>query len=119
MAQLHRRLTEEQIKVLLQGYCKGKMSSAHVQEMLGVGKTRFFALLKSYQQDPDAFSINYKRTSHARLSAEVEAEIEVALLREKEIVEDSDLPISGYNYTALRDRLRQKGIEISVTTIIK
>jgi hypothetical protein len=49
----------------------------------------------------------------------VETEIEHALLREKEIVEDPDLPISGYNYTAIKDRLEKKGIQVSVTTIIK
>jgi len=49
----------------------------------------------------------------------VEREIEEALLREKEIVEDPDLPISGYNYSALRDRLAKQGIHVSVTTIIK
>jgi hypothetical protein len=52
------------------------------------------------------------------LSPEVGAAIEKALLREKEIVEDPDLPVSGYNYTAMRDRLRKEGIEVSVTTII-
>jgi len=119
MDQLHRRLTDEQIKVLLQSYCRGKMSRAQVQEMLGVGKTRFFALMKSYRQDPDSFSIAYERSTPARLSAEVEAEIEKALLEEKEIVQDPDLPISGYNYTALRDRIRKKGVDVSVTTIIK
>jgi len=119
MDQLHRRLTDEQIRVLLKSYCLGKMSRAQVQEMLGVGKTRFFALVRSYRQDPDSFSIAYERSTPARLSAEVEAEIEKALLEEKEIVQDPDLPISGYNYTALRDRLRKKGVDISVTTIIK
>ena len=49
----------------------------------------------------------------------MEAEIEAALLRENEIVEGPDLPISGYNYTVLQNRLRKKGIEVSVTTIIK
>jgi hypothetical protein len=45
-------------------------------------------------------------------------EIERELLREKEIVEDKRLPISGYNYSAMRDRLKRKGIKVSVTTII-
>jgi hypothetical protein len=45
-------------------------------------------------------------------------EIERELLREKAIVEDKRLPISGYNYSALRDRLRKKGIKVSVNTII-
>jgi hypothetical protein len=52
------------------------------------------------------------------LSTEVEASIEDALLREKEIVEEPDLPISGYNYTAIRDRLQKERIEVSITTII-
>ena len=34
------RFTDEQIKVLLQGYCRGVLSRAKVQEVLGIGKTR-------------------------------------------------------------------------------
>lgn len=86
--------------------------------MLSIGKTRFFALLKQYRQDPETFSLSYERATPARLSAAEEAEIERALLREKEIVEDKRLPISCYNYSALRDRLAKRGIEVSVTTII-
>jgi len=111
MVQLHNRFTDEQIKALLQGYCQGKIKRTEVQEMLETGKTRFFALLKAYNQDPNNFSVAYQRATPAKLSADVEAEIERALLREKEIVEDPDLPISGYNYTAMRDRLREKGIK--------
>ena len=46
MDQLHKRFTVEQVKVLLQGYVQGTMSRAEVEEMLNIGKTRFFALLK-------------------------------------------------------------------------
>jgi hypothetical protein len=119
MSQLHRRFTDEQVKVLLQGYCQGKMTRADIQDMLGIGKTRFFGLLKTYRRGPEAFSIAYQRAASGRLSAEVEAKIQSALLREQQIVEDSDLPISGYNYTALRDRLRKDGIDVSITTIIR
>ena len=76
-------------------------------------------LLKDYRQDPQGFSSTYQRTTPARLVAEVEAELAEALLREKEIVEDADLPISGYNYTAIKDRLVEKGMPVSLTTIIK
>lgn len=57
MDQLHRRLTDEHIKVLLQSYSLGKMSRAQVQEMLGVGKTRFFAfgLLLQRRNRPSSF----------------------------------------------------------------
>jgi hypothetical protein len=86
--------------------------------MLDIGKTRFFALLKEYRQGPEAFSVAYERSSVARLPAAAEAEIERELLREKVIVEDKRLPISGYNYSALRDRLEQKGVKVSLPTII-
>jgi hypothetical protein len=118
MGQLHKRFTDEQVKVLLQGYCQGPLSRAEVQEMLSIGKTRFFALLKQYRQDPQIFSVAYKRATSARLSAAVEAEIELALLQEKEIVDHPDLPISGYNYSALRDRLAKKDIHVCLNTII-
>jgi hypothetical protein len=118
MSQLHKRFTDEQVRVLFQSYCKGKMSRVDIQEILEIGKSRFFVLLNEYRQNPKTFSVAYKRRTHSRLSAETEEKIEMALLREKEIVEDPDLPISGYNYTAMRDRLRKEGIEVSVTTII-
>ena len=118
MSQLHRRFTDEQVRVLFQSYCKGKMSRLDVQEILDISKSRFFVLLKEYRQNSETFSIAYKRRTHSRLSTEIENKIEMALLKEKEIVEDPDLPISGYNYTAMRDRLRKEGIEVSITTII-
>ena len=118
MEQLHKRLTQEQVKLLIQGYDQGKMSRAEAQEMLGVGKTRFFALLKQYRQSNEKFSVRYARTSPPKISPEVENLIREALLREKEIVEDPDLPISDYNYSAIRDRLRTKAVNVSVTTII-
>jgi hypothetical protein len=118
MDQLHKRFTDEQIKVLFQLYCQGLLTRAGVQEMLSLGKTRFFALLKQYRQGPETFSVSYRRATRSRLTTADEAQIERALLREKEIVEDKRLPISCYNYTAMRDRLAKKDINISVTTII-
>jgi hypothetical protein len=118
MSQLHKRFTDDQIKVLLQGYIEGKMSRAEIQEMFGIGKTRFFSVLKKYKQDPENFTLAYHRATPARLTTEMEAAIRDALLKEKEIVGDPNLPISGYNYTAMCDRLKKQGIKVSVTTII-
>ena len=119
MEQLHKRFTGEQVKVMFQGYCQGAISRTEIEEMLNIGKTRFFALLKAYRQDAQTFSIDYQRKTPARLSEAIEAEIQQELLREKGLVEDRQLPISGYNYAALRDRLQKKGTHISTTTIIK
>jgi hypothetical protein len=117
MDQLHKRHTVEQVSVLLQGYCQGTLSRADVEEMLNISKTRFFALLKAYRSNPETFSITYQRDTPARLSTRVESAIEQELLREKELVDDPRLPISAYNYSALRDRLKKKGITVSATTI--
>jgi transposase len=119
MGQLHRRFSAAQVKFLLQAYCQGTVTRSEVQEILGVGKTRFFALLRLYHQDPQGFSLTYRRSSPAKLSSAVEHEIARQLLREKKLVENPDLPISGYNYSALRDRLKKKGISVSATTITR
>jgi hypothetical protein len=95
------------------------MSRTEIEEILEVGKTRFFALLKAYRQNPEEFSITYIRTGSPKLSDQVETEIEQELLREKALIQDPRLPINEYNYSALRDRLRKKGIQVSVPTIIQ
>lgn len=119
MDQLHRRFSGEQVKVLLQGYLQGTMTRSEVEEVLQINKTRFFELLKGYRQDPEGFSLAYERATPAHLSAEVEVAIQEELLREKELVEDPKLPIWSYNYSALRDRLRKRGMLVSATTITK
>jgi len=86
--------------------------------VLEIGKTRFFALLRVFREDPKNFTIAYNRKTPAKLSSQAESKIKKALLREKKIVEDPDLPISGYNYTAIHDRLKKEGVQVSVPTII-
>jgi hypothetical protein len=118
MSQLHRRFTDQEVAFLLQAYSRRLLSRSEIQERLGIGKTRFFELWKMYQADPEAFSISYERPSPGRISLEAEAAIERELLREKELIEDDELPNTSYNYSALRDRLLKQGITVSVNTII-
>ena len=119
MDQLHKRFSVEQVKLLLQRYTEGKLSRAEIEEVLGIGKTRFFGLLKTYRAEPKTFSIEYERRTPGRLSEEAEQQIAQELKREKELVDDPQLPITSYNYTALRDRLQKKKIQVSVPTIIQ
>jgi hypothetical protein len=108
MDQIHKRFTIEQVKFLLQGYTQGTIGRTEVEGMLQINKTRFFALVKEYRRDPAGFSITYERKTHARLSSEVEAAMAKELLREKELVENPELPITSYNYSAIQDRLEKK-----------
>jgi len=119
MNQLHKRFTDEQIKLLFQGYCQGLLTRIEIQDMLSISKSRFFALLHEYRQDTETFSLAYHRATPSRLSPAIEAAIEQALRQEKAMVEDPRLPISGYNYSALQDRLAKQDIHVSLTTIIQ
>ena len=49
----------------------------------------------------------------------MEAKIKRPLVQEKEIVEHPTLPISGYNYSAVRDRLFKNGVQVSLNTVIR
>ena len=118
MSQLHKRLTNEQIRAFFQSYCQGTLSRVEIQKVLEIGKTRFFSLLKVYRKEPQNFSIAYHRRTPAKLSIQAEDKINKALLKEKMIVEDPDLPISGYNYSAIQDRLKKEDVQVSAPTII-
>ena len=80
MSQIHRRFTDEQVRVLFQGYCQNQLGRTNVQELLGIGRSRFFALLKAYRQDPEGL-VAYRRASPARLSPEAEDAVKGALPR--------------------------------------
>jgi len=118
MEQMHRRLSGQQVRVLLGQYVEGKLDRSTVEEALGVGRSRFFSLVKQYRSDPDAFSIDYHRESHHRLDPNVEQEISKQLTMEKGLIDDKSLPISSYNYSAVRDRIGKAGLTASLPTII-
>jgi hypothetical protein len=118
MSQLHKRFSDEQILSLLHSYDQGLLTLHEALKLLGISRSRFFDVLKAYRAGPSTFSIAYQRQAKGRLAPEAEAAIERELLREKELIEDDELPITSYNYSALRDRLLKQGITVSVNTII-
>jgi transposase len=119
MTQLHKQFSTDQVRILLTAYEQGHLSREEIEHTLGIGKTRFFALLKQMRTSPDTFSLDYHRQSRPRLTPKAEEKIHQELLREKALVEDKDLPISGYNYAALTDRLEKAGVRVSTTTVIQ
>lgn len=119
MTHIHSRFSDEQVKLLIRSYEEGHMSRAQVEETLQVGKTRFFALLKLFRRDSRSFSLAYHRSSPARLSDKAERLIRESLLEERALIENPELPISTYNYSATRERLLERGIKVSLATIIE
>jgi len=47
MSQIHKQFTDDQTKVLLEGYCQGQLSRAEVRDVLTIGGSQFFKLLKA------------------------------------------------------------------------
>jgi hypothetical protein len=59
MVHLHKRFTDNQVKELIERYLKKEIDRRYIQEVLGIGKTRFFALVKDYRTNANEFSIHY------------------------------------------------------------
>lgn len=73
---IHKRFTDEQVKDLMKRYEAGEISRANIETILGISQTRFFALVKSYKDNPGAFSIHYhRRSATRRISAKAEKRI--------------------------------------------
>ena len=49
MAQIHTKFSTEQIKVLYSSYEQGHISGTEIENTLGIGKTRFFAINEAGQ----------------------------------------------------------------------
>jgi len=118
MDQVHKRFTAEQVKVLLKGYSQGALDRSAIEEILGISRSRFFVLLGEYRRNPDRFSLTYHRVTPARIPASVEKEIKREIMLEKSLIDDCSLPITTYNYSAIRDRLIKRDIKVSSPTII-
>jgi hypothetical protein len=120
MAQLHKNFTDHQVKDLLERYLNKQIERPYIQQILGIGKTRFFALLKNYHQNPTSFSIQYGRKTKPRtIPKAVENNIIKELQIEKTLIEDPQVPLRSYNYSYIKDRLASEyNQKISLPTII-
>lgn len=120
MSQLHKRFTSDQVKELLERYSKREIERKYIQEILGIGKSRFFMLLNQYKKHPQLFTIRYERNTPARISKEVEQNILKELSIEKGIIQNKEIPLSSYNYSFIKDHLRKKYRQkVSLTTVIR
>ena len=120
MAQLHKKFTDSQVKELIERYLKKVIETKYIRQILGIGKTRFFALVKEYREHPNNFSIHYTRKSSTRkISQSIEKNIIKELKIDKNLIGDEDVPLKRYNYSYIKDRLEEKYKQkVSLPTII-
>jgi len=120
MGQLHKRFTDNQVKELIERYLSKEIERHYIQQILGIGKTRFFALVNAYRHSPLEFSIQYETNSKTRtIPQAVEDNILKELQIEKHMIENPEIPIKHYNYSYVRDLLRETHHQkVSLSTII-
>lgn len=117
--QLHKRFTTDQVKTVLQGYERGDLREAEVLSALEIKRATFYKMLHRYRGDPVAFTLAAERKGHKQVGPRAEQRIKQALLEDRRLIQDPELPVWTYNYSALRDRLRREGVTVSVPTIIR
>ena len=106
MAQLHKKFTDDQVKELIKRYLKKEIERSYIEEILDIKRRRFCELVKKYRNDPDNFSIQYKREMPTRnISKDIEENIIKELSIEKNLIADVNVPLKTYNYIYIKDRL--------------
>ena len=120
MEQLHKRFTDEQVKDLMQRYINKELKRQHIQQMLKIGKTRFFALVEACRTDPEKFSIKYERQTKTRsIDPAIEKNILKELKTTKSFIDDKSMPVWSYNYSFIKKDLEAaKNQKVSLQTII-
>ena len=120
MSQLHKRFSSDELKKLFDRYLQNEVERKYIQEILGIKKRRFFMLLKQYKENPTDFTIQYQRTTPPRIiSPEIEQNILKELAIEKKIIENKEVPLTSYNYSYIRDRLKKQYHQrVSLPTVI-
>jgi len=120
MSQIHKRFTCDEVKALLERYSKKEIERKYIQQILGIGKSRFFMLMSHYREHPQRFTILYERNTPARISKDIEHNIVKELSIEKGIIQNKEIPLKSYNYSFIKDHLRKKYRQkVSLTTVIR
>jgi len=108
-SQIHTKFTTDQVKELLQKYVKGEVERKYLQEILGIKKAMFFRVLKAYRENPETFSVDYKRSSPTRsIAPEIKETIAKELAIDKKAIQNKDIPLYKYNYSYIQKRLETK-----------
>lgn len=117
--QLHKRLTTDQIKLVLGWYSQGLMSRDEALAKLGLKRRRFYELLK-YYRDGNLGKLKppVRVNVHRKIDADIERVIRDELDNEKRLIANAAIPITTYNYAAITDRVTERtGRQVSAQTI--
>ncbi len=119
--QIHKKFSNDQVKELLQKYVNGEVERKYLQEILGVKKAMFFRVLKAYREDPEGFSVEYKRSGKTRsIAPEIQENIIKELSIDKKAIRNKDIPLYRYNYSYVQKRLAKNYKQsVALSTVIR
>ena len=117
---IHKKFNNGQVKEFLQKYLNKEVERKYIQQILGIGKSRFFALVKTYRDNPLTFSVEYKRSESTRsLDPAVKSNIIKELAIDKKAIENNSIPLYKYNYSYVKRQLEEKhGQSAAISTIV-
>lgn len=118
--QVHKRLTDEQVRMILGRYAAKELTAAEAMELLSLKRRQFFQWTQRYREDPDGFTVQYRRKeNNKKLDVALDRHILEELAIEKALINDPALPVRFYNYSYIQDQIRKNYQEkVSLPTII-
>lgn len=107
--QLHKRFTDDQIKLLLDLYLKKAITLHQVLQKLERSESRFYQILRKYRKSPKKFTIAYARNyPQHQLPPRVDRVIREELEKDRKLIGNKEIPIWHYNYSAVRDNVAER-----------
>lgn len=118
---LSKQFTEQEVIDILERYLALEIGVQEAQDLLKIKRRRFFDLLKNYRQAPDNFTLKSPRAKPPRVLSDVTIDkIEQELQKEKNLIEDKDIPVRWYNYSYVQTRLiEEHGLDVSLSSVIR
>ena len=106
MVQVDKKFTDNQVKASIKRYMKKEIERGHIHEVLAIEKTRFFALIIEYPQNPSEFSIQTTRKTKTRKIPHcVEDNIMSQLQIEMNLIQDPEIRLRHCNLRYDKDPL--------------
>ena len=115
--QIHKKFSNEQVVAILENYLAKEITAKEAMEKLELKRSQFFNLAADYRDSAKDFSIKHKgNPGNRRISEDTTSLIIKELKKEKALIDNKDMPIKFYNYSAVKDALGE--VAVSLPTII-
>src|SRR3990167_9148801 len=115
--QINKKFSDEQVIAILENHLAKEISAKEAMAKLELKRSQFFNLAAKYRDGSDNFTIKHKgNAGNRKISEDTSSLILKELKKEKKLIDNKDLPIKFYNYSAVKDALGK--VSVSLPTII-